>query len=189
MLASGENVKVNDLYVYASSTTSGGALDGVGGLNNGKIMVNGVQVGSTKDIGSLVAGVTDFSLGSSLILPAGQTTTVDVYADAQDTAGTNLSNNGTVIVTLKAGSSNGQGQSSLNSVNVPATATSGNTVTVSSSSLTATKYSGYGNQTMIAGTNSAKLGAFTLSTGSTEGVNVNTIVITLPNAVSSTITT
>ncbi|MHB8710380.1 MAG: peptidoglycan-binding protein [Minisyncoccota bacterium] len=193
MLASGENVKVNDLYVVASSTKSTGAIDGVGGLNNGKIMVNGVQVGSTKDINqgntsTAVGSATDFALGSSLILPAGQTTTVDVYGDAQDTAGTNLSNNGTVVVALIAGSSNAQGQSSLNSVNVPSTATAGNTVTVSNSSLTATKYSGYGNQTMIAGTNNAKLGAFTLSTGSTEGVNVNTIVVTFASAVSSTIT-
>ncbi|MHB0865541.1 MAG: peptidoglycan-binding protein [Minisyncoccota bacterium] len=193
MLASGENVKVNDLYVVASSTTSGGALAGVGGLNNGKIMVNGVQVGSTKDINqgnssTAVGSATDFSLGSSLILPAGQTTTVDIYGDAQDTAGTNLPNNGTVAVSLIAGSSNAQGQSSLNSVNVPATTTSGNTVTVTNSSLTATKFSGYGSQVMIAGTNNAKIGAFTLSTGSTEGVNVNTIVITFPAAVSSTIT-
>ena len=188
MLASGENVKVSDLYVYASSTTSGGALAGVGGLNNGKIMVNGVQIGSTKDIGSLAANKTDFSLGSSLILPAGQTTVVDIYADAQDTAGTNLSNSSTVVVSLAAGSSNGQGQSSLTATNVPASATSGNTITVSSSSLTATKYSGYGSQTFVAGTNNAKIGAFTLSTGSTEGVTVNTIGIKFASAVSSTIT-
>ncbi|MBU6214890.1 peptidoglycan-binding protein, partial [Patescibacteria group bacterium] len=188
MLASGENVKVQDLYVYASSTQSSGALAGVGGLNNGKIFVNGVQVGSTKDIGSLVAGVTDFALGSSLILPAGVTTKVDIYADAQDTAGTNLPNNSTVIVSLKAGSSNGQGMSSLVSTNVPASAVSTNSVTVSSSSLTATKYTGYGNQTLVSGSNNAKLGAFTLSTGSTEGVNVNTIVLTMSASNAASIT-
>ncbi|HVB20118.1 MAG TPA: peptidoglycan-binding protein [Candidatus Paceibacterota bacterium] len=188
MLASGENVKVSDLYVYASSTTSGGALAGVGGLNNGKIYVNGVQVGSTKDIGSLVANKTDFSLGSSLILPAGVNTIVSVYGDAQDTGGTNLPTGSTVIVSLAAGSNNAQGQSSLVSTDVPAAATSGNSITVSSSSLTATKYSGYGNQTVIAGQNNMKLGAFTLSSGSTEGVTVNSIAITFPAAVSSTIT-
>lgn len=188
MLASGENVKVSDLYVYASSTASSGALSGVGGLKNGKIFVNGVQVGSTKDIGSLVANAVDFSLGSSLILPAGITTTVDVYADAKDTGSTNIGNNGSVIVSLKAGSSNGQGQSSLNSVNVPAANTSGNSITVTSSTLTATKYTGYGDKTMIAGQTAAKIGVFTLSTGSTEGVTVNTINFTFPAAVSSTIT-
>ena len=188
MLASGEDVKVSDLYVFASSTTSGGALAGVGGLDNGKIFFNGVQVGSTKDIGSLTANAADFSLGSSLILPAGQTSKIDIYGDAKDTAGTNLPNNATVIVTLKAGSSNAQGQDSLTSTNVPAAATNSNTITVSSSSLTASKASGYGNQTVIAGANNAKLAQFKLSTGSTEGVTVNTIYITFPNAVASTIT-
>ncbi|MHB1769515.1 MAG: peptidoglycan-binding protein [Minisyncoccota bacterium] len=188
MLASGENVKVSDLYVYASSTAPGGGLAGAGGLKNGKIYVNGVQVGSTKDIGSLVANKTDFSLGSSLILPAGQTTVVSIYGDAQDTSGVNFPSGTTVTVALAAGTNNAQGQSSLVSTNVPATAVSGNSITVTSSTLTATKYTGYGNQTVIPGANNAKLGAFTLSTGSTEGVTVNTIVITFPSAVSSTIT-
>ncbi len=174
MLASGENVKVSDLYVYASTTASGG-------LQNGKIMVNGVQVGSTKNIGSSVSGDTDFSLGSSLILPAGQTTVVSVYADAKDTSGGNLANNSTVRIWLAAGSSNAQGQSSLNTTNVPGSATSGNLLTVTNSSLLATKYTGYGNQSVVPGAQNAKIGSFTLSAGSTEGVTVNTIGITIPN--------
>ena len=186
MLASGEAVKVSDLYVYATETGLGAGSPG--GLKNGMIKVNGVQVGSTKDIGNSQANETDFSLGSSLILPAGQTTTVSIYGDAKDTGSTNLPNNATVVVTLDAGVSNAQGQSSLNSANVPSVAVSGNQLTVSNSSLTATAYSGYGNQTLIAGSNNAKLGAFTLSTGSTEGVTVNTIEVTFPSSVISTIT-
>ncbi len=188
MLASGENVKVSDLYVFASSTASSGATAGAGGLKNGKVMVNGVQVGSTKDIGQLVAAKTDFSLGSSLILPAGQTTVVSIFADAKDTANANLATGSTVIVSLAAGSANAQGQSSLNSADVPASATSGNSISVSASTLTATKFTGYGNQTIVPGTNNAKLGAFTLSTGSTEGVTVNTIGITLTAANAASIT-
>ena len=182
MLASGENVKVSDLYVSAVTSVH------AGGLDNGKIYVNGVQVGSTKDIGETTTNAVDFSLGSSLILPAGQTTTVDIYADAKTATSTNLSNNETVIVTLVSTASNAQGQASLNSATVPAANTSGNTITVTSSSLTATKYTGYGNQTMIAGQTGAKIGSFTLSTGQTEGVSVNTINFTFPAAVSSTIT-
>lgn len=191
-LASGEDVKVQDLYVVASSSVSG-VISGVGGLNNGKIFVNGVQIGSTKDINagtsaSAVGSATDFALGSSLILPAGQTVKVDIYGDAQDTAGTNLTSGASVIVSLIAGSSNGQGQSSLVSTNVPATTVSTNAVTVTTSTLSATKYTGYGAQTVIAGTNNAKLGSFTLSTGSTEGVNVNTIVVTMSGANAASIT-
>ena len=182
MLASGENTKVNDLYVYSVTSVH------AGGLKNGKIMVNGVQVGSTKDIGETSASKTDFSLGSSLILPAGQTTKVSVYADAKTSTSTNLSNNETVTVYLAGATSNAQGQSSLQSANVPSSNTGGNTITVSSSSLTATKYTGYGNQTVIAGSNNAKLGAFTLSTGSTEGVTVNTVVLTMSAANAASIT-
>lgn len=188
MLASGENVKVSDLYVFASSTSSTGGTAGAGGLKNGKIMVNGVQVGSTKDLGQLVGAKVDFSLGSSLILPAGQTTVVSIFADAKDTLNANIATGSTVVVSLAATTANAQGQASLNSANVPANTTSGNSITVSSSTLTATKYTGYGSQTVIAGANNAKLGAFTLSTGSTEGVTVNTIGITLTTANAASIT-
>jgi len=165
-LVTGEAVKVSDLYLKADTE-----------LANGKIMVNGVQVGSTKTIGT---SSTDFSLGSSLIIPAGTVTTVDIYADAKSSAGVNVSSGSSITVSLVAATSNGQGQSSLNSVDVPATNNvSGNTITVTSSALTASKYSGYGDQTVLAGTQNARLGSFTLSAGSTEGVNVNTIALDL----------
>ena len=183
MLASGENVKVSDLYVYATDS-----VDATGGLYNGAIFVNGVQVGSTKNIGKDSANHTDFSLGSSLILPAGQSTKVSVHADAKNTAGTNLVTGQTVTVSLDSVANNAQGQSSLNSATVPAAVTSGNAITLSSSSLSAAMFSGYGNQTMIAGSNNARIGAFTLSAGSTEGVTVNTIEFTFPNAETSTLT-
>lgn len=175
MLASGENTKVNDLYVYVTTSIH------AGGINNGKVFFNGVQVGSTKDIGEGSANVTDFNLGSSLVLPAGTQVTVDVYGDAQTATSTNLSNGETVKVTLRGTSSlsNAQGQSSLTSTNVPGSDVAGNTIMVSSSSLTATKYSGYGNQTMIAGSSNARIGSFTLAAGSTEGVTVNTITLDL----------
>ena len=181
-------MKIRDLYVYADTSVH------AGGLDNGKIMVNGVQVGSTHDLvegdGSAIAygSATDFSLGSSLILPAGQTTKIDVYADAKTSTSTNLSNNETVTIYVSAGSSNAQGISSLTAASVPASNTGGNQITISSSSLASTKYSGYGNQTLIAGANNAKIGAFTLSTGATEGVTVNTIAISMTTANAASIT-
>jgi len=186
MLASGEPTKVTDLYVCATE-----AIDGAG-LANGKIYLNGVQVGSTKaivDCATTPSG-TDFSLGSSLILPAGQTAMVAVYADANTgvatssiSTNTNLPNNEVVTVKLVGQGSNGtnaQGQDSLQSASVPVTTTAGNGVTVSSSSLTASKFSGYANQTIIPGSQNALIGEFTLAAGSTEGVNVNTIGIKIP---------
>lgn len=178
MLASGENVKVSDLYVFAATSTVWSSTSAY--LTNGKIFVNGVQVGSTKTLGNTSGTATDFSLGSSLILPAGQTVVVDIYADAKTAGGQNINNGDSITVTLVGETTNAQGQSSLGSTGVPKTNdVSGNAVTVSSSSLTANKYSGYGNQQIIPGSNNAKLGAFSLSTNSTEGVTVNTIAVDL----------
>jgi len=179
LLVTGEDVKVQDLYVFAS-TTSDGSTDAAYNLSNGKIMVNGVQVGSTKTIGGSATNAASQATGSSLIIPAGTVTTIDIYADAKTSAGVNIPNTGTVKVSLKASTSNGQGQSSLNAVNIPSSSdVSGNNISVTSSALTATKFFGYGDQTMLPGTDSARIGSFTLSAGAAEGVNVNTIAMNL----------
>ncbi|MBI4065699.1 peptidoglycan-binding protein [Candidatus Kaiserbacteria bacterium] len=182
--AAGEDVKVESLDVQANTTWS--AAGAGAGLDNGKVFLNGVQVGSTKDLTD--ATDVNFTFGSSMILKAGQTAIVDIYADAKSTTGASFLSNGTVAVTLGTGSSNAQGQKSLASINTPTSDVAGNTITLSSSTLTLTKYSGYGNQTLIAGTNNARLGSFTLSTGSTEGVNVNTLTVALSSDESATIT-
>ena len=186
MLASGENTKVMDLYVCAVTKTSGYTGAG-GGLANGKIYVNGTQVGSTKAVAECGVGTTDFGLGSSLILPAGQTTLVSVYADANVgvatstvSAGTNIPTGNQIKVRLVGQTSNGtnaQGQASLNSAAVPVSDTDGNAITLASAGLTASKYAGYANQTITPGSNNALIGEFTLAAGSTEGINVNTIGI------------
>jgi len=168
--ASGEDVKIESLDVQANTS-----LDH--GLDNGKVFVDGVQVGSTKDLTD--ATDVNFTFGSSFIAKAGAVHIVDIYADAKSSTGAAFTTGETAAITLGTGSSNAFGQVSLTAVNVPGSDTTGNTLTVSSATLTATKFSGYGDQTMIAGTANARLGSFTLSAGSTEGTNVNTIVVTL----------
>ena len=181
MRAAGEDMKLDNLNVQANTTGYVG-----GGLDNGKVFLNGVQVGSTKDLTD--ATDVNFTFGSSFILKAGTTAIVDIYADAKTTTGASFSDGATAAVRLSTGSSNNQGQVSLTSVNTPTANVAANTITISSATATATKYSGYGNATMIAGTNNAKLGSFTLSTGSTEGMNVNTLTVTLSADESATIT-
>ncbi len=177
--AAGEDVKVESLDVQANTSADHG-------LDNGKVFLNGVQVGSTKDLTD--ATDVNFTFGSSFILKAGEVAIVDIYADAKTTTGAAFTTGETAAITLGTGSSNGQGQSSLASINVPTADTAANTITVSSSALTLTKYSGYGNQTLIAGASNALVGSFTLSTGATEGVNVNTITIALSSDEKATIT-
>ncbi len=181
--ASGEDVKIESLYVNADTSVGAQA-----GLDNGKVFVDGVQVGSTKDL----TDGTDiqFTFGSSFIAKAGAVHIIDIYADAKSSTGTALTTGQTVLVTLDgdSNSSNAFGQVSLTAVDVPASDVVANTLTISSATLTGTKFSGYGNQTIIAGTNNARLGSFTLSSGSTEGTNVNTIVVTLSSFMAASIT-
>lgn len=194
VLASGEPTKVMDLYVCAATSTL--SATGPGGLKNGKVFFNGVQVGSTKDIVACnnltnSSAYTDFGLGSSMILPAGQTAKIDIYADAKFTDSSNIPSAQVVKVHIVPSKSNAQGQNSLNPTGVPFGVTGtdgdslGNGVAIAASTLSASKFSGYANQTVIPGAQNALLGEFTLAAGSTEGINVNTIGI---NASSTALT-
>jgi hypothetical protein len=177
--AAGENVKIEALT--ASTTVNAGAY----GLDNAKIFFNGVQVGSTKDIPA--SGGVEFTFGSSLIARQGQVEILEVYADAKDTSGNNLPGNASVQVGITVSASNTEGVGSGDSVSTISNVTS-NTRTVTTSTATISKASGYGNQTMVAGTNNAKLGSFTISSGSTEGVNVNTVNVVLSSNNAASVT-
>lgn len=179
--ASGENVKIDNLNIQADTSVNNGGLD------NAKVFFNGSQVGSTKDLSE--GASTNFTFGSSLVVAAGTTGTIDIYADAKTSTSTNLVNNETILITMNAGTSgNAQGTVSLGTLTVPGSAVAANTITVTSSSLTATKYSGYGNQTMVAGRTNAKIGSFVLATGASEGANVDTITVALSATEAASIT-
>ena len=178
-----EDVKITSLWLWLDST-------GADGMDNAKIFLNGVQIGSTKDLATTVATDatgTEFTLGSSFVARHGQTEILEVYGDAKDDDATDFVNTSTADIGVSVLSADTEGMSSGNTVTA-VTEVEGNSRTVSSSTLTVSKYSGYGNQTMIAGSNNAKLGSFTLSAGSTEGVNVNTIAINLLAAEAASIT-
>ena len=176
--AAGEDVKVEAITVDVDTTTGDG-------MDNGKIFLNGVQIGSTQDITD--AGL-EFTLGSSLVARHGQVEILDIYGDAKTTTSTDFLNGSTIDVGVSVATADTEGMSSGKALTSAITEVEGNSRTISSSTLTASKYSGYGNQTVIAGTNNVKLGSFTLSAGSTEGVNVNTIAINLSAVEAASIT-
>lgn len=179
MRAAGEDIKVDNIDVQANTS-----LDR--GLDNGKVFLNGVQVGSTKDLTDATS--INFTFGSSFVLKAGTTAIVDIYADAKSSTGATFVSGETAAITLVTGVDNGTGVVSLSNPDVPGSDVTGNTVTISSAAVTMTKYSGYNNTSMIAGTNNALLGAFTLSAGATEGVNMNTITVRLSADEAATVT-
>lgn len=172
--AAGEDVKIESLWLWLDQT----AFDG---MDNAKILLNGVQIGSTKDLATTATPDltgTEFTLGSSFVARHGVTEIVEIYGDAKDDDATDFANASTADIGISVLSADTEGMSSGDTVTA-VTEVEGNSRTISSSTLTASKYSGYGSQTVIAGTNNVRLGAFTLSAGSTEGVNINTIAINL----------
>jgi len=168
--ASGEDVKVEAITVDADVT---GFTDG---LDNGKVFLNGSQVGSTRDI---VAAGTEFTFGSSMVLKQGETAIVEIYADAKTSTATTITAGETVDVGVSVTASDTEGIDSGNAISASLAEVEGNSRTIASSTVTATKFSGYGNQTMIAGAQDARLGSFTLSGASTEETNISQITVTL----------
>ena len=175
--ASGEQMKVENLtvgYTWNGSTTV------LGKLRSASIWANGVQIGSTQDI---VTTGTQFNLGSSLLVNAGVDVTVEIHADVYNSgAGGQYLANDLIVPQILAGTTNVLGKSSLNYSNVPASLVSGNTLTVASGSITLASYSAYANQTVTVPQTAYKLGDFRLTTGSTEGVNLDTITLALSGA-------
>jgi len=181
--AAGEDVKIEALKLWVDQTQADG-------MDNAKIFLNGVQIGSTKDLtsGAATDAVgTEFTLGSSFVARHGQTEILDIYGDAKTNDAVDYANTETADIGISVASADTEGMSSGDAVTA-VTEVEGNSRTISSSTLTASKYSGYGSQTVIAGTNNVKLGSFTLSAGSTEGVNVNTIAINLTAVEAASIT-
>jgi hypothetical protein len=169
--AYGEDVKVSSLTVTPSITGTAN-----NGLSNVALYVNGAQVGTSQNWTATTTSIT-YNLGSSLIVPAGQTVTVAVKADLRTPGGVNYTA-GTVSATLNAGSSNGQGQNSYTIVSVPSTSVTSSSLTVSSGAATFARTSGFTAQTVAPNSSNVKIGSFTIQAGSSEGLVVTGATIT-----------
>jgi len=106
------------------------------------------------------------------IVPANTTRVLTLKANIQSTADFS-----TITGNLTGNSSNLQGQ--VSSKTVSSGAANGVTLTLVSSSLGATENSALGNQSVSAGTTNLRIGSYSLSASSAEGVNVNTVSILL----------
>ena len=196
----GEDVKVNTLYVVPliKSTTdtsassgndcvtdsSGTYSSGTCGLNNVTLYFNGSQVGTQTnwtDAQMQAGTVMSFTLGSQMIIPAGQDSTLEVRADLQNAS--NLSyTDGTILATVKYSSSynNAQGQSSSEIIDFPSADVATTGLTISSGSLVVSKNTGYAATTVNPNTAGAKIGSFTLQNqSSSEAVRLTSLNVKL----------
>lgn len=169
--AYGEDVKVNSLTFNPTLTlTSPASPDS---LVNVGLYVNGGQVGSNQTATDATPLVFP-SLGSNLIIPAGTSVTVEIRGDVVNGGNVTVTA-GTVKFDLAAGSSNAQG---VTSGQLTSTASAGGqSLTVSSANVQFAQTAGAATSTVAPNKTGVKIGSFTLSTGSAEGVMVNNILV------------
>jgi DNA-binding protein YbaB len=168
MKAYGEDVKVTSLNVTPSLSS---AAPYAGGLPNVSLYVNGGQVGTSQN---WTSGALTYNLGSSLIIPAGQTVTLTVKADIVNATSSSSYTGGTVSVQI-SGSSNGQGMSSNEIVSVASSAVTGNSLTISSGAGSFARTSGFTAVSVAPNSTNVKIGSFTLQADSSEDIRVTTL--------------
>jgi hypothetical protein len=176
--ASGENVKIETLRAAIDASY---AL--LGALRNGKILANGVQIGSTASLKDLNTspGYTEYTVNYTL--PAGTEVALSIVADIYDDNGANnATTTNTFTAELVSGDlNNAQGVSSFNTIDFPSVAQGnqlGNQLTITTGSMALSKTSTYGDQTVVVPQTSAyKIGSFVLTGNSSEDVNLNNIMV------------
>ncbi len=179
--AVGEAVKISNLVVSAVVSGSNGT-----DIDNAKILLNGSQIGTTKDLESLTADDgnaadaaddddTQFTFGNSFIAQSGVTNTVEIYGDIKKGAGTSYSGGETILIGFEAGTSNALRQTTGTTFNT--TAVDGNTLTISSASLSTAKNASVANQNIVGGSQDVVIGSWMITAGAAEAINVSSIVV------------
>jgi hypothetical protein len=105
------------------------------------------------------------------IIPANTTRVLSLKADIQNTA-----NFTSLVASLPGNSGNLQGQ--ISSQTTGSGSVNGVTLTLVNSSISASTNNALGAQNVSAGTSNLRIGSYSLSASSAEGVNVNTVNIT-----------
>lgn len=181
--AYGEAIKVETLLVDFTHVTSGDVAE-TSTLRNGRILVNGSQVGSTTTLDPAGTGI---SFTTNFIVNPGTPATVEVRADVYDNDGTNAVSSGDKITaTLSAGTANAQKQVSLGTYNVPTANTNANQLIVATGSMTLAKQSTYANRTVVLPQTAYKIGAWNLIGGSTEAINIYTFSVDIDETTGAT---
>ncbi len=181
----GEDVQINTLSVLPVFTGSdpglvSGSCTIAGhncGLNNVSLYLNGAQIGTTQNW-SGVATALIFNLGSSAIIPAGQTQIIQVKADLFNSNTGSQYTSGTIGTTLTLSANQAQGRTSFQpypNADMPVggqslTIGGGNsTLGVNSSLLTGT--------TVLSNTPNTRIGSYVIQAGSAEGLRLNSLTV------------
>ncbi|MEI7777278.1 MAG: peptidoglycan-binding domain-containing protein [bacterium] len=166
----GEDTKILSLNVTPKIN---GSTSGVS-LNNVSLYANGAQVGSTQNFNGTAL---TFNLGSSLIVPNGQSVILTVKADLVSSSSVNVTS-GTLTVNVAGTTNNAQGMSSQQTLTIPSTTgVTSNGLTIGANSITVAKNASLTNQSVSPNTANTKIGSFIIQAGSAEGLQVTNIVV------------
>jgi hypothetical protein len=172
--AYGEDVKVETMSVTPQFGTI--PLQGNNGIRNLTVYANGGAIGSA--VSSAPTGTaTPFTLGSSLIIPAGTSVIVQVRGDLQTSTSTNYTT-GTINAAMSLPINSYKGITS-SQYNTGATNITSTSLTISSSNVTFGVTSGFTAKTVSPNSQAVKIGSFTINAGSAEGITVNNIAVAL----------
>ncbi len=174
--AYGEPIKLETLS-GGFTFTDAGVSNTAATLRNGRLLINGVQYGSTA---TLLAAGTSFTINYTV--NPGTPVLVELHADIFDNDGTGtLDTSDTILGRIIAGSSNAQRVDSLGSFSTAAS--SANTLAVASASVTLSKNGNYANQDTTVPATDFRIGSYNLAGSSVEDVLLTTLTVDLPVAV------
>ncbi len=182
LTAFGEPIKVETLR--ATYTSSDAAI---GSLRNGRLLINGVQYGSTATLNEDSQGTPYTSYTVNYTVMPGTPVLIELRADIYDNDGTDSITAGTdtVVGVIATGSSNALRVDSLGYFNSPASAVSANTLTIASTAITLSKNNTYANQTTTLPVTNYKVGSWNLAGSSVEDVLLTTLSFDVDEVVST----
>ncbi|MDD2230976.1 MAG: hypothetical protein PHY48_16435, partial [Candidatus Cloacimonetes bacterium] len=168
--AYGEDMKISSLIVTPVLTAVTPASTT---MSNVMLYADGGQVGTSQNY---TGTALTFNLGSSLIIPAGETVVVEVKADTMTTASVAYTG-GSINVALSGAASNAQGIASSKLSTVPAAAVTSTVLSIGTASGSVAVNTGYANQIVAPSTQKTKIGSFIIQSGSTEGIKVTNLQV------------
>ena len=182
--AYGEQMKVENLYVRVIPSVAGTTT-----LRNGKFFYNGVQIGSTASVSTAAAG-TQYTFGSAFTVTPGTPGVLEFYADNYAATGTAIVDGNTFQAQVCNTACNATPQTGLNVQrkvsltygSYPVAVSSANVLTATVGTLTMAKDQAYGAQTIVVPQTAQLLGQFTLTSGSSDVINADTITATITSA-------
>lgn len=167
--AYGESVKIDSLKANFTFVASGANANAT--LRNAKVMANGVQVGS---LSTLVEQPATTTFNVNLTVSPTTPVVLEIRADIYDNDGTlALLATDTLQASLVAGTNNAQGVSSGTVISTLTVA--GNTVTVSTSTASLSKYNSFPDQTVVVPANATKIGSFVVAVTGDDTITLNSI--------------